>query len=85
MTLDQITRLAELLPVADQRRLVESLTEKLKQAGEAIGNVAVEQPRAPRDLYGIWRDSFPIDIDIDTILDEVRHEWEKEWPEVFRR
>jgi len=36
----------------------------------------------PRDLYGIWKDSFPKDFDIDTALREVRGEWQKEMEEI---
>jgi len=34
------------------------------------------------DLYGIWKDSFPKDFDIDTALREVRGEWQKEMEEI---
>jgi len=34
------------------------------------------------DLYGIWKDSFPKDFDIDTTLREVRGEWQKEMEEI---
>ncbi len=36
----------------------------------------------PSDLYGIWKDSFPRDFDIDTALREVRGEWQKEMEEI---
>jgi hypothetical protein len=39
----------------------------------------------PRSLRGIWQDKFPPDSDIDLTLDEIRHEWEQEWPGVFKR
>lgn len=38
--------------------------------------------RQPRDLYGIWRDGFPKDFDIDAALREIRGEWQKEIEEI---
>jgi hypothetical protein len=82
--LDEVTRLAEELSPEDQLRLVERLTRKLQQTSTGGEGVMAEKQRVPQDLYGIWRDRFPPDLDIDGILCEIRHEWESEWPEVFR-
>jgi hypothetical protein len=38
--------------------------------------------RKPRDLYGIWKDGFPKDFDIDTALREIRGDWQKELEEI---
>jgi len=79
ITLDYVEKLADQLPVEDQRRLGEHLTQKL-QNGSAPG-ATVE--RKPQDLYGIWRGAFPDDLDIEAALYEIRHEWEAE-PEEFK-
>ncbi|MBP8000107.1 MAG: hypothetical protein KA314_26005 [Chloroflexi bacterium] len=34
------------------------------------------------DLYGLWQDRFPTDFDLDSVLDEMRHDWQKEWAEL---
>ena len=38
--------------------------------------------RQPRDLYGIWKNSFPKDFDIEAELREIRGEWQKEIKEI---
>jgi len=40
--------------------------------------------RRPRDLYGIWKDGFPQDFDIDAALREVRGEWQREVEEIIQ-
>ena len=40
--------------------------------------------RQPRDLYGIWKDGFPKDFDIDAALREIRGEWQKEVEEIIQ-
>jgi hypothetical protein len=42
--------------------LIESIARRLRQREE----------RAPQPLYGIWREKFPEDADIDATLKEVR-------------
>ena len=49
--------------------------------------VVVVQPRLSSQppypsLAGIWQEFFPVDIDLDQALHEIRHEWEDEWKEV---
>ena len=39
--------------------------------------------RRPRDLYGIWKDGFPKDFDIDGALREIRGEWRREVEEII--
>lgn len=34
------------------------------------------------DLYGLWQDQFLTDFDLDSALDQMRHDWEKEWIEL---
>jgi hypothetical protein len=85
MTLAQVLRLADKLSPRDQLRLVEHLTRKLSRTNVPGDAPVHEERRAPQDLYGVWRGRFPDDIDVDGLLQEIRHEWEAEWPEVFER
>ncbi|MDQ2731073.1 MAG: hypothetical protein M3Y56_05395 [Armatimonadota bacterium] len=32
-------------------------------------------PLAPVSLYGIWKDKFPADLELDAILSSIRGEW----------
>ncbi|MGH9842496.1 MAG: hypothetical protein ACREEM_27450 [Blastocatellia bacterium] len=77
ITLEYVEKLADQLPVEDQRRLGDYLSLKLKNG--SAPNTPVE--RKPQDLYGIWRDVFPDDLDIEAALYEIRHEWEAELEE----
>lgn len=83
MTLEYIKRVVDRLPVEDQLSLVEHVAAQLRQM-RASGGAPEQERGTPQDLYGIWRDHFPADLDIDAALHEMRHEWEKEWPEVFK-
>ena len=79
ISLEQVETLADQLSAEEQKQLVDHLTRKVQN-----GNVSVNPARhQPQDLYGIWKGAFPETFDIDATLHEVRHEWEKEWPEVF--
>ena len=40
--------------------------------------------RRPRDLYGIWKEGFPKDFDINAALREIRGEWQKEVEEIIQ-
>lgn len=75
--LEYVTRLADQLSSEEKQMLVERLTESRKQ----------DKPSRyiPASLRGAWRNSFPEDFDVDRALYEIRHEWEKEWPEVFNK
>lgn len=53
------------------KEVVEHLARRLRQA--------VQKQKEPQDLYGIWRDCFPADFDLDAALSDIRHEWEREW------
>ena len=74
--LEQVTRLADQLSFEEKLFLVEHLAHSLRQN---------QQERKPQDLCGIWRGHFPQDFDIDSALKDIRHEWEKEWPQVFEK
>jgi hypothetical protein len=76
VTLEQVTRLADELSVEDQLGIIEHLATRLKLTSSPRG-------LKPQTLRGIWRGHFPQDFDIDSALKDIRHKWEKEWPEVF--
>ncbi|MFB0546788.1 MAG: hypothetical protein ACETWB_07750 [Anaerolineae bacterium] len=52
--------------------LIELLARRLQQT-EALGG-----PSAPQDLYGIWRDKFPPDMDLDQDLRTIREAWKED-------
>jgi hypothetical protein len=80
-TLEQVTHLADELPVEDQLSLVKHLANRLNETQEPIPS---RDAFNAKDLYGIWRESVPDDLDIDdAILKEIRNEWTKEWSLVF--
>ena len=67
----RVERLLDQLTFEEQITLVQQLAWRLRQE---------VRPKQPRDLYGIWRDRFPADFDLDATLADIRHEWEREWP-----
>lgn len=75
--LEEVTRLSDRLS-PDERR---SLIEYLSSPSEKRSSVAATDTT----LWGIWREHFPADFDLDAALDEIRTEWKKEWPRVFDR
>jgi hypothetical protein len=84
-TLEEVTRLADQLSAEERRALMEHLSRRASAAesGEPTGGVPPAADRPPISLYGIWEDQFPEDFDVEAVLYEIRHEWEKEWPELF--
>ena len=78
ITLEQVESLADQLSVEDQGKLLAHLEQRIKQPSSTNG-------KKPQSLRGIWKGAFPEDFDIDAALYEIRHEWEKEWPEVFEQ
>jgi hypothetical protein len=84
-TLEEVTRLADQLSAEEQRALIEHLSHRASPggAGEWADTTLPLADRPPRSLRGLWHGHFPEDFDIDAVLYEIRHEWEKEWPELF--
>jgi hypothetical protein len=80
-TLEYLKQAAERLPIDDQLRLVEHLVKRMRLDRESRGTARTATSPGPTSLRGIWRDKFPVDADIDAILYEIRHEWEKEFEE----
>jgi len=66
-SLHQIETLLDQLTREEQLRLIEKIMDRLRQT----------ETRQPQSLYGIWRDKFPTDIDIDEALKEIRGGWQK--------
>ena len=65
------------------KQLSEALSEEEKEALAAyLSSRKNSVNRQPRDLYGIWKDGFPKDFDIDAALREIRGEWQKEIEEI---
>ncbi len=58
-----VEQLVDQLSLEEQLRLLEHLAQRLRQT---------VQPRKPQDLYGIWRDHFPEDFDLDAALKDIR-------------
>ncbi len=71
-TWTQIEKLVSQLTFEQQIIMVERLAHRLRQA--------IEMRQQPRDLYGIWQGHFPASFDLDTTLNDIRREWEHEWP-----
>ena len=67
--LDHVEQLVDQLSLEEQLRLLEHLAQRLRQTA---------QPRKPQDLYGIWRDHFPEDFDLDAALKDIRGVWKQE-------
>ncbi len=78
VTLEYVEQLADQLSADDRRSLIEHLESQLGQS-ESV----VDEPKKTESLRGLWQGKFPDDLDLDAALYEIRHEWEKEWPEVF--
>jgi len=72
-TLTKVTQMALELEPDEQLALVEGLARSLRRNGKQ---------KERKSLYGIWRDKFPEDFDIDNALKEIRSEWETEMDEL---
>ncbi len=72
-TLEDITELTEQLSEEDKLRLVEYLAQSLRKHQETGQR---------KDLYGIYRGLVPENVDIDSALKEIRHDWEEELSQV---
>jgi hypothetical protein len=82
VSLDQIARMAEQLSPADKRSLIEHLARQIEDPSSAAPGAGDAAEAGPRSLRGIWQSAFPGDPAIDAVLDEIRQDWEQEWPEV---
>jgi hypothetical protein len=60
--LNEIEALLEHLTREEQLRLIEEIAGRLRQT----------ETRQQQSLFGIWRDKFPEDVDIDEALKEIR-------------
>lgn len=76
--LEQVKRMAQRLSLGDRVTLVDELAHSL---GQESGN---DQRTKLQSLRGSWRGKFPEDVDLDSALHEIRHEWEDELLDVAR-
>ena len=66
------------------KNLSEALSAEDKLSLAAFLSSMENSPnRKPRDLYGIWKDGFPKDFDVNAALREIRGEWQKEVEEII--
>jgi hypothetical protein len=79
--LEHVTRLADFLSPEEKQNVIEHLTRQLHQADEGARPESDGAEAKHDTLRGIWQGKFPEDFDIDAVLDEIRHEWEKELDE----
>jgi hypothetical protein len=70
-TLTRIESLLDQLTVEEKLTIFEKLLQQLRQS--------LQMQKQPQDLYGIWRNQFSPDFDVDRALREIRQEWEHEW------
>jgi hypothetical protein len=78
-----VTRLADRLSPADKQSLIDHLVRQLQPESSDTPAVCGQTEERSQSLRGIWQGMFPEEFDLDAVLNEIRHEWEKEWPEVF--
>jgi hypothetical protein len=65
------------------KQLSESLSEEERRSLAAyLSSPDTGANGQLRDLYGIWKDGFPKDFDLDSALREIRGEWQKEIREI---
>ncbi|HEX8637112.1 MAG TPA: hypothetical protein VF692_03540 [Pyrinomonadaceae bacterium] len=77
VSLENVTNLAEKLPLEKQLILVEKLAQNLRR------HVRADQrkDKEPQNLYGIWRAAVPQDFDVDAALSEIRGDYKTEFEE----
>jgi hypothetical protein len=68
-TFEDLTELVGQLSTEDKLRMVEYLAQSLREHQETGHR---------KDLFGIYRNLVPDDVDIDSALTEIRHDWQKE-------
>jgi hypothetical protein len=69
-TLIEIEALTAQLSFEERLILLEHLAQRVRM--DAPG-------RPSQDLYGIWKDKVPADVDLDKVLSDVRSQWTNEW------
>ena len=68
-TFEDLTELTEQLSTEDKLRLVEYLAQSLREHQESGQR---------KDLFGIYRGLVPDDVDIESALTGIRHDWQEE-------
>jgi hypothetical protein len=69
--MEQIEALLDRLSHDELLLLIEQIARQLRQR---------EQP-LPQPLYGIWKDKFPEEADVEAVLKEVRQQWQEDFEE----
>jgi hypothetical protein len=69
--IQQIESLLEGVSPGELLALIEHIARQLR----------LHEEHNPRPLHGIWREKFPEDVDIDTTLKKVRHQWQEDLKE----
>lgn len=77
VSLENVTNLAEKLPLEEQLILVEKLAQNLRRRVRADQR----KEKQPQNLYGIWRTAVPPDFNIDAALSEIRGDYKIEFEE----
>jgi hypothetical protein len=67
-TFEDLTELVGQLSTEDKLRMVEYLAQSLREHQETGHR---------KDLFGIYRDLVPDNVDIDSALTEIRHAWKE--------
>jgi hypothetical protein len=67
-TLAQIDDMLVKLTLEEQLLVFERLAQQLRQT--------LQTQKKPQDLYGIWRDRFPANVDLDEVLQDIRQGWQ---------
>jgi hypothetical protein len=68
VSLASVEQLAMQLEPDEQLTLVEHLADGLRRHRTA---------QVPQDLYGVWKDRFPVSFDPEEALREIRSAWTK--------
>lgn len=63
----RVTELIGHLTLEERFAVFEQLARQLRQA--------LQDKKQTSDLYGLWRDQFPTDFDLDSALNEMRHDF----------
>jgi len=78
VNISRVQRLVDELSFEEKLSIIEYLVAQLRQTPESASHNSVAETQ---DLYGLWRNQLPEDLDLDALLISIRREWEKEWPQ----
>ena len=78
VNINRIRLLVDELSFEEKLSIIEYVAIQLRKVPESA---SMSYAAGARDLYGLWRKQIPENLDLDSILGSIRHEWEKEWPQ----